>query len=193
MTEGYLLSGQRSELSGSCCRRGSREPMGACPAACAVGVDPSPVALKSARRRNAPHRQRPPDPGHRRYRAGARPPARWPRPGLPRPVLLGRPGARPAAGTRDLGAGRPHRPGLPAPPAHAAGRPAHLPREGFTLYDSDDHVGAVPRQAGFTPPEVRIIGDPGHLGGRLALATPTPGHQAIPRGRAADRRQNSHS
>ena len=54
MTEGYLLSGQRSELSGSCCRRGSREPMGARPAACVVGVDPSPVALKSARRRNTP-------------------------------------------------------------------------------------------------------------------------------------------
>ena len=29
MTEGYLLSGQRSELSGSCCRRGSREPSSA--------------------------------------------------------------------------------------------------------------------------------------------------------------------
>jgi SAM-dependent methyltransferase len=47
-----------------------------------------------------------------------------------------------------------------------------FPQEGFTLYDCDDQVAAVLQQAGFTPPEVRIFGDPGHPGGRLALATP---------------------
>lgn len=47
-----------------------------------------------------------------------------------------------------------------------------FPREGFTLYDCDNQVAAVVQQAGFTPPEVRIFGDPGHPGGRFALTTP---------------------
>jgi SAM-dependent methyltransferase len=46
-----------------------------------------------------------------------------------------------------------------------------FPQEGFTLYDCDDQVAAVLQQAGFTPPEVRVFGDPAHPGGRLALAT----------------------
>jgi SAM-dependent methyltransferase len=53
-----------------------------------------------------------------------------------------------------------------------------FPREGFTLYDSDDQVAALLQHAGFTAPEVRIFGDPAHPGGRLALATPAPGGQS---------------
>ena len=41
-----------------------------------------------------------------------------------------RPGERTAAHTRDPGAPRPRRPRLPAPPAHAADLPAHLPPGG---------------------------------------------------------------
>lgn len=41
-----------------------------------------------------------------------------------------------------------------------------FPWEGFTLYGSDDDVGAVLRQAGFTPLEFRIFG---------GLAIPTAG------------------
>jgi SAM-dependent methyltransferase len=47
-----------------------------------------------------------------------------------------------------------------------------FPPEGFTLYDSDDQVAALLQHAGFAAPEVRIFGDPAHPGGRLALATP---------------------
>jgi SAM-dependent methyltransferase len=53
-----------------------------------------------------------------------------------------------------------------------------FPEEGFTVYDSDDQVAMVLQHAGFTPPEVRVFGDPAHPGGRLALATPAPGRQA---------------
>ncbi len=58
-----------------------------------------------------------------------------------------------------------------------------FPREGFTLYDSDDQVAAVLQHAGFTPPEVRVFGEPAHPGGRLALAAPAPGRQAGANGR----------
>jgi SAM-dependent methyltransferase len=51
-----------------------------------------------------------------------------------------------------------------------------FPREGFTVYDSDDQVAALLKQAGFSQPEVRIFGDPAHPGGRLALAAPAPRH-----------------
>lgn len=73
------------------------------------------------------HRRWPPDLGHWRYHEGGAARASRPGPGLPCPVLLGRPRTRPAARTRDPGTGRPHRPRLPAPPAHAADLPAHLP------------------------------------------------------------------
>jgi SAM-dependent methyltransferase len=49
-----------------------------------------------------------------------------------------------------------------------------FPREGFTLYDSDDQVADVLEQAGFTRPEVRIFGDPDRPMGRLALSAPAP-------------------
>ena len=50
-----------------------------------------------------------------------------------------------------------------------------FPKEGFTLYDSDDEVAAVVQQAGFTLTEVHIFGDADRPGGRLALARPTHG------------------
>ena len=50
-----------------------------------------------------------------------------------------------------------------------------FPQEGFAVYDSDDQVAGVLRQAGFASPEISVFGEPGHPGGRLALATPTPG------------------
>jgi SAM-dependent methyltransferase len=49
-----------------------------------------------------------------------------------------------------------------------------FPREGFTLYDSDDQVAAVLEQAGFTRPAVRIFGAPDRPKGRLALSAPAP-------------------
>ena len=49
-----------------------------------------------------------------------------------------------------------------------------FPQEGFTLYDSDDQVAAVVAQAGFTRPEVRIFGAPDRPMGRLALSAPAP-------------------
>ena len=51
-------------------------------------------------------------------------------------------------------------------------------QEGFPLYDSDEQVALVLQRAGFTPPKIRVFGDPAHPGGRLALATPAPGRQA---------------
>jgi SAM-dependent methyltransferase len=49
-----------------------------------------------------------------------------------------------------------------------------FPQEGFTLYDSDDQVAAVVAQAGFTRPEVRIFGAADRPMGRLALSAPAP-------------------
>jgi hypothetical protein len=46
---------------------------------------------------------------------------------------------------------------------------------GFILYDRDDQVAAVPEQAGFTGPEIRIFGSPDQPMGRLALSVPAPG------------------
>jgi SAM-dependent methyltransferase len=66
-----------------------------------------------------------------------------------------------------------------------------FPQEGFTVYDSDDQVAAALQHAGFTPPKVRIFGDPAHPGGRLALATPAPGRQADANGRHTARRPAS--
>jgi SAM-dependent methyltransferase len=51
-------------------------------------------------------------------------------------------------------------------------------QEGFPLYDSDEQVALVLQRAGFTPPKIRVFGDPVHPGGRLALATPAPGRKA---------------
>ena len=50
-------------------------------------------------------------------------------------------------------------------------------QEGFPLYDSDQQVALVLQRAGFTPPKICVFGDPAHPGGRLALATPAPGRQ----------------
>jgi SAM-dependent methyltransferase len=50
-----------------------------------------------------------------------------------------------------------------------------FPQQGFTVYDSDDQVAVALQDAGFTPPEVRVFGDPANPGGRLALAAPAPG------------------
>lgn len=61
-----------------------------------------------------------------------------------------------------------------------------FPKEGFTLYDSDDEVAAVAQQAGFTETEVRIFGDAGRPGGRLALARPTHGQASRRDRRDAD-------
>lgn len=60
---------------------------------------------------------------------------------------------------------------------------AHMPpqaqhnfeREGFCLYDSDEQLGTLLQQAGFTRPEVTILGDPTRPGGRLALSHPATG------------------
>jgi SAM-dependent methyltransferase len=54
-----------------------------------------------------------------------------------------------------------------------------FPQEGFTLYESDDQVTALLQHAGFTAPEIRIFGDPAHPGGRLALATPRPAARPV--------------
>jgi SAM-dependent methyltransferase len=47
-----------------------------------------------------------------------------------------------------------------------------FPREGFTLYDSDDQIATVLERAGFTRPEIRVFGAPDRPMGRLALSTP---------------------
>ena len=54
-----------------------------------------------------------------------------------------------------------------------------FPREGFTLYDSDNQVAAVLEQAGFTRPEVRICGAPNRPMGRLALSAPAPRQERV--------------
>ena len=143
------------------------------PAATVVGVDPSPVVLKNARRRNAPAIAD----GRLTLvtgdieRAAAHGPADL---ALACHVLYF--WADPARELRRVGEMltahghialgyqlRQHMPPISQ---------RTFPQEGFTLYDCDDQVAAVLQQAGFTPPEVRIFGDPGHPGGRLALATP---------------------
>lgn len=53
-----------------------------------------------------------------------------------------------------------------------------FPREGFTLYDSDDQVAAVLEQAGFTRPEIRIFGAHDRPMGHLALSAPAPRPEA---------------
>jgi SAM-dependent methyltransferase len=47
-----------------------------------------------------------------------------------------------------------------------------FPPQGFILYDSDDQLAAVLEQAGFTSPEIRILGAPDRPIGRLALSIP---------------------
>jgi SAM-dependent methyltransferase len=171
-----------------------RELPGAYPAACVVGVDPSPVALKSARRRNAPAIAD----GRLTLVTGdieqvpAQPPAGlvlachvlyfWADPvrGLRRVRENLAPHGRIALGYQL----RQHMPPITQ---------RTFPREGFTLHDCDDQVGAVLRQAGFTPPEIRVFGDPSHPGGRHALATAAPGPPGQPARPASCCRQNSHS
>ena len=45
-----------------------------------------------------------------------------------------------------------------------------FPREGFTVYDTDDQVAVLLESAGFSSPEIRVCGDPRRPVGRLALA-----------------------
>ena len=153
-----------------------RELLTAYPAASVVGVDPSSVVLKSARRRNTPAIA-----GGRLTlvtgdieKAVAYTPAELV---LACHVLYF--WADPVSELRRIN-------DILAPHGHVAlgyQLRQHIPpvaqrtfpQEGFTLYDRDDQVAAALQHAGFTPPEVRVFGDPAHPGGRLALATPAPG------------------
>jgi len=47
-----------------------------------------------------------------------------------------------------------------------------FPPQGFILYHSDDRLAGVLEQAGFTRPEIRIFGAPDRPMGRLALSAP---------------------
>lgn len=47
-----------------------------------------------------------------------------------------------------------------------------FPAEGFILYDSDDQLATALENADFTSPEIRIFGGHDHPMGRLALTTP---------------------
>jgi SAM-dependent methyltransferase len=49
-----------------------------------------------------------------------------------------------------------------------------FPAEGYVLYDSDSQLAAVLDAAGFAKPEVRIFGDHHRPLGRLALSSPAP-------------------
>jgi len=46
----------------------------------------------------------------------------------------------------------------------------NFPKSGFRLYDSDDQIDALLREAGFAAQEVRIFGTPERPGGRLSIA-----------------------
>ena len=149
-----------------------RELLAAYPAASIVGIDRSPVVLKTARRRNTPA----PASGRLTLVAGdigkaaAHAPADlvlachvlyfWADPvnELRRVREILAPGGNIALGYQL----RQHMP----PIAQRS-----FPREGFILYESDDLVATLLQQAGFTLPEIRIFGDPSHPGGRIALAT----------------------
>ncbi|MDR2985689.1 MAG: class I SAM-dependent methyltransferase [Nocardiopsaceae bacterium] len=56
-----------------------------------------------------------------------------------------------------------------------------FPQEGFTVYESDDQVAVVLQDAGFSPPDVRVFGDPANPGGRLALAALAPAQRQLGR------------
>lgn len=47
-----------------------------------------------------------------------------------------------------------------------------FPAEGYILYDSDEQLAAVLQEAGFAHPDVHVWGDPDRPMGRLALAIP---------------------
>lgn len=49
-----------------------------------------------------------------------------------------------------------------------------FPPQGFILYDSDNQLADVLEQAGFTRPEIRIFGAPDRPMGRLALSAAAP-------------------
>lgn len=151
------------------------ELLSAYPAASVVGVDPSSVVLKSARRRNAPAIA-----ASRLtlVTGGTETVASSPRADLVLATHVLYFWADPVRELRRIN-------DILTPQGHVAlGYQLRrdmppiaqrtFPREGFTLYDGDDQVTAVLQQAGFTPPEVRIFGDPGRPGGRLALAAPDP-------------------
>jgi SAM-dependent methyltransferase len=152
-----------------------RELLVAYPAAAVVGVDRSTVVLKSARRRNAgaiDNGRLTLVPGDSELAAGFAPADLvlachllyfWPNPvnELRRISDILAPRGHAALGYQL----RQHMP----PIAQRT-----FPQEGFTVYDSDDQVAALLERAGFSPPEVRVFGDPGHPAGRLALATPMP-------------------
>lgn len=152
------------------------ELLRAYPAARIIGADPSPVALASARRRNARALAQ----GHLTLvtgntgTAGGYAPASlivachvlyfWPDPvaELQRIRQILAPPGRIALGYQ-------LRQNMPPVTQRT------FPRQGFTLYDRDDQVAAVLEQAGFTRPEIRIFGPPDHPMGRLALSAPAPG------------------
>jgi len=143
------------------------------PDARVVGVDPSPLVLKSARRRNAravADRRLTLLAGDAGAATGYAPADLvlavhvvyfWPDPSRElrrvREIL---------APTGHVAIGYQLRPNMP-PPAQR-----YYPQAGFTLFDSDDQLAAILQQAGFTTPEFRIFGDLDRPGGRLALATP---------------------
>ena len=47
----------------------------------------------------------------------------------------------------------------------------NFPEQGFILYDSDEQLADVLTEAGFNRPEIRLFGDQDRPGGRLALTT----------------------
>jgi SAM-dependent methyltransferase len=151
-----------------------QELLTAYPAASVVGVDRSPVVLKSARRRNAPavaDGRLTLAAGDDAGKAVGRTPADlvlachvlyfWPDPvrELRRINDILAPHGHVALGYQL----RKHMPPISQ---------RTFPQEGFTLFDSDDQVAAVLRLAGFARPRVRVFGDPAQPGGRLALAMP---------------------
>lgn len=145
------------------------------PAARVIGIDPSPVARKSARRRNAAAIKA----GHLALVAGdagtaaAYGPAElivachvlyfW---ADPVGELQRVRDALAPAGQLALG----YQLRQDMPPIAQRAFPAH----GFILYDSDDQLTRVLEQAGFTRPEVRLFGAPDRPMGRLALSAPAP-------------------
>jgi SAM-dependent methyltransferase len=168
------------------------ELLTAYPAASVVGVDPSPVVLKSARRRNTPAIA---DGRLTLVTGGIEKTAGYPPADLVLACHVLYFWADPVRELRCIN-------DILAPHGHVAlgyQLRRHMPpiaqrtfpQEGFTLYDSDDQVAAALQHAGFTPPEVRVFGDPAHAGGRLALATPGPGRQAGATGRHTARTPTS--
>jgi SAM-dependent methyltransferase len=137
-----------------------------------VGIDPSPLVLRSAERRN----ERAISAGRLRLvngdarTAGAHGPADlivachvlyfWPEPVIELEAIR-----RVLTPTGHLALGYQLRQNMPPVSQRA------FPGEGYKLYDSDDELAAVLSEAGFGRPEVRVWGDPDRPKGRLTVAT----------------------